>query len=148
MARCGHATFGFTLLGPLLVVISLSGCGIQIQSLAQSPATPGAPVTSFGSPVSGSQIFLPCVAGNAPDARAASTISELLLGTDRFQDECAHHHDVTPLFDNVAGRDAAAPTVSAPAALPVPDVLVTDELVGAVLTGTSEYWYQPVIGPA
>ncbi|CAM3465474.1 hypothetical protein MYFR107205_12315 [Mycolicibacterium frederiksbergense] len=33
-------------------------------------------------------------------------------------------------------------------ATPTPGVLVTDELVGAVLTGTSEYWYQPVIGPA
>jgi hypothetical protein len=38
--------------------------------------------------------------------------------------------------------------VSAPVDPATPGVLVTDELVGAVLTGTSEYWYQPVIGPA
>jgi hypothetical protein len=97
-------------------------------------------------------IFTPCLAATAEIAGAASAVSELLLGTDRFRAECAHRPEPILRFDTVVERDARMlapqPVVSVPANPPAPGVLVTDELVGAVLTGTSEYWYQPVIGPA
>jgi hypothetical protein len=137
----------------LIAVAALSGCGIQIQTLAQSPLVPATPATPFGPAESASHIFSPCIAATAqPLAGAASAISELLLGPDRFRTECAHNPDPKVRFDTVVERDPRAltpqPVVSAPADPPAPGVLVTDELVGAVLTGTSEYWYQPVIGPA
>lgn len=136
----------------LVGVWTLSGCGIQIQTLAQSPLVPATPATAFGPTESALHIFTPCIAGTAELAGAASAVSELLLGKDRFRTECAHNPEPIPGFDTVVERDPRAlapqPVVSAPADPPAPGVLVTDELVGAVLTGTSEYWYQPVIGPA
>lgn len=154
MAHGWHVIFRFSLPCLLVAVATLSGCGIQIQTLAQSPLAPTAADTRFAPAESALHIFTPCIAGTAePLAGAASAVTEFLLGKDRFRTECAHNSAVIARSDNVieqapritALQPAAVP---APANPPAPDVLVTDELVGAVLTGTSEYWYQPVIGPA
>lgn len=153
MAHGRNVTFRFTLPCLVAAVTTLSGCGIQIQTLAQPPLVPAPPVTSFGAAESASHIFTPCIAGAAePLMSAASAVSELLLGKDQFRTECAHNPEPILRFDTVIERDPGAPVpqpvVAAPVTAPAPGVLVTDELVGAVLTGTSEYWYQPVIGPA
>ncbi|WP_149442593.1 hypothetical protein [Mycolicibacterium sp. P9-22] len=144
----------FTLPCLLVAVATLSGCGIQIQTLAQSPVAPAAADTRFAPAESALHIFTPCIAGTAePLMGAASAISEFLLGKDQFRTECAHNSAVIMGSDKVidqAPRMTALQPVVAPAPVnpPAPGVLVTDDLVSAVLTGTSEYWYQPVIGPA
>lgn len=152
MALGRHVTFRSTLPCLLVAVAALSGCGVQIQTLAQSPLASAPPATPFGTVASTSHIFTPCIAATTEPAGAASAVSELLLGTDRFRTECAHNPDPVGRLDTVVGREPQAPApqpvMSAPANATAPDVLVTDELVGAVLTGASEYWYQPVIGPA
>ena len=153
MARCRNGAFRLTLPCLLVAAATLSGCGIEIHHLAQSPALPATPAAPFNSSAPASQIFTPCSAGSAePFANAGLAVSELLLGKDLFRTECAHNSVIVMRSDRVIARVPRAPepqpVLSAPADLRAPDVLITDELVGAVLTGTSEYWYQPVIGPA
>jgi hypothetical protein len=135
----------------LLAATALSGCGVQIESIAQSPLFPVEAATSFGPPPFASQIFTPCVSNDSePIASAASAISELLIGNDQYRAACIQSPgaELDAVVERAPGTPVPQPVVSTPADPQTPGVLVTDELVSAVLTGTGEYWYQPVIGSA
>ncbi|MCF6389535.1 hypothetical protein L2K20_21390 [Mycobacterium sp. MBM] len=125
-----------------------SGCGIQIETIAQSPIHLVAPPADLGPSPAASQIFAPCVSGKAePLKNAASAIADLLIGKDQYRTDCAPNPDTSvPLYSKI---ERAPRTLNPEPVDPHRSaMLVTDELVGAVLTGTGEYWYQPVIGPA
>ena len=135
----------------LLSATILSGCGIQVESIAQPPlfsATPDTPTTGLGSELSASaysasaySALTPCAPG-AGLPHAASGVGELLLGNDRYATDCTR-----PARPVVRPAPLGVPARPAPSTQPATG-MVTDELVGAVLTGVSEYWYQPVIGSA
>lgn len=153
MARCRNIGYRSALPCLLLAATVLSGCGVQFESIAQSPMFPAAPATPFGPPPSASQIFAPCVSGSTESiASAASAISDLLLGKDQYRAGCVQNPDAGIPLDRVVQRTPGTPTpqpvLATPAIPQTPGLLVTDELVSAVLTGTGEYWYQPIIGPA
>lgn len=148
MARCCETRVRRPLACLLLGMTVLSGCGVQIQTIAQSPLYLAAPPTEFGPSPAASQIFAPCVvAKTEPLRNTASAVADLLVGKDPYRTDCAPNPDTGIPLDS---RIERAPRVLSPVP-PDPQrsaMLVTDELVGAVLTGTGEYWYQPVTGPA
>lgn len=125
-----------------------TGCGIQIETIAQSPIYLGPPPDEVGPSPAASQIFAPCLTGRAePLKNAATAIVELLMGKDLYRTDCTPNPATgVPLHHTVE----RAPRVHIPE--PVDPqrsaMVVTDELARAVLTGTGEYWYQPVTGPA
>jgi hypothetical protein len=132
----------------LLGTTALSGCGVQIESIAQLPMIPAAPAASSGPPPAQSFIFAPCISGApAPLSSPASKISDLLMGKDQFRSSCTHNPGTGVQLDNVVDS-AQKPATAVPAGPDKSGLVVTDELVSAVLTGTGEYWYQPVVGPA
>lgn len=143
MARYRSLGYRSVLACALLGTTALTGCGVQIESIAQLPMIPATPPAPFGPSPSSSLIFTPCISGAAqPLSSPASKISDLLLGKDQFHSSCAHN----PVRStNIVDR---APQPAVPAGPDRSGLLVTDELVSAVLTGTGEYWYQPVVGPA
>ncbi len=125
----------------LLTATVLTGCGIQVESMAQTPlfaALPDAPVDTPSSELSA---LAPCVPGVGVP-HAASVVTDLLLGADRYATDCARQ--ARPI---VKPAPLGVPARTAPSIQPATGI-VTDELIGAVLTGTSEYWHRPVIGPA
>ncbi|WNG80412.1 hypothetical protein C6A86_019545 [Mycobacterium sp. ITM-2016-00316] len=131
----------------------LNGCGIHIETIAQPLLYDASPAAAFDPSPAASQIFAPCVSAKSePLQHTASAIADLLVGKDRYRTDCAPNPDTTIPLDGIIEDAPRAltpqPVVATPANPAAPGVLVTDELVGAVLTGTSEYWYQPVIGPA
>ncbi len=137
----------------LLGATALSGCGMHIETIAQPLLYDASPAAVLDPSPAASRIFAPCVSANAEPLRhAASAIADLLVGKDRYRTDCAPNPDTNIPLDDIVERAPQVltpqPVVATPANPAAPGVLVTDELVGAVLTGTSEYWYQPVIGPA
>ncbi|WP_395310767.1 hypothetical protein V4U86_08235 [Mycobacterium sp. AMU20-3851] len=124
----------------LLAASVLTGCGIHVESIAQTPLFVVAPHTPAASPASESSALTPCVPG-AGRPHAAAVVSDLLLGKDRYATDCTRQ--ARPV---VQPAPLGVPARTAPVTPPATG-MVSDELVGAVLTGASEYWYQPVIGP-
>lgn len=125
----------------VLAAATLSGCGIQVESIAQTPlfaTLPDAPVDTSASELSA---LAPCVPGVGVP-HAASVVADLLLGTDRYATDCARQ--ARPI---VKPAPLGVPARTAPSIQPATGI-VTDDLIGAVLTGTSEYWHRPVVGPA
>lgn len=142
-----------TLLCVLLGMTAVSGCGIHVETIAQPLLYDVSPAAVLDPSPAASQIFAPCVSANdEPLQHTASAIADLLVGKDRYRTDCAPSPDTTIPLDAIIERAPrvlpAQPAIATPANPAPPGVLVTDELVGAVLTGTNEYWYQPVIGPA
>jgi hypothetical protein len=126
---------------------------LQFETIAQSAMQPIGDGTSLNSLPSTSYIFTPCIAGSPqPLANAASAISELLVGKDQYRTACAYSPAVNIPLDGVIERAPRTmtpqPVLATPADPQAPGLVVTDELVSAVLTGTGEYWYQSIIGPA
>ncbi len=124
----------------LLAAAALSGCGIQVESIAH-PALFAIPDTPARVPVVEWSALTPCLPG-AGRPHAASAVGDLLLGADRYAIDCARQ--ARPV---VRPAPLGVPARVAPATQPASG-MVTDELVGAVLTGGNEYWYPPVIGSA
>lgn len=112
-----------------------SACGVRFETIAAPPPLPAAPVAAFGPAEAAGLIFTPCIPG-AGRPHAFSGISDRLLGKDPFAVDCEHRTN---------GPARPAPPVDRAVSA---DLVVTDELINAVLTGTGEYWYQPGIGPA
>lgn len=149
MTRCRTIGYRWTLPCLVLGMTTLSGCGIHVETIAQPLLYETAPAAVRDPSPAASQIFAPCVSANAEPLRhAASAIADLLVGKDRYRTDCAPNPDTNIPLDDIIERAPQVLTPQPVVATPTPGVLVTDELVGAVLTGTSEYWYQPVIGPA
>lgn len=119
----------------LIAAAASSACGVRFEAIAAPPPLPAAADIPLIPAHQASLIFTPCISGGA-QPHAFSEISNLLLGKDVFAVDCGHHATVV-----VAPAPVADPGVNA-------DLVVTDELINAVLTGTGEYWHQPVIGPA
>lgn len=153
MARCRNVGYRWTLPCLLLGATMLSGCGIHIETIAQ-PLMYDAPPAAITDPSpSASQIFAPCVSVKAdPLKNAASAVADLLVGKDQYRTDCAPDPGTgRPLLGVIERAPRVLtrqPAVAVPPDPQGPAMLVTDELVGAVLTGTGEYWYQPVFGPA
>ncbi|MGW0160676.1 hypothetical protein ACWDUN_15330 [Mycobacterium sp. NPDC003323] len=115
--------------------MTIGGCGIRVETMAQPAPAPRAADMPFISRQSASLIFTPCTPGD-DRPHAVSQVGNLLLGKDRFAVDCGHRASaVTP------AHPAPKPGVSA-------ELVVSDDVISAVLTGTGEYWYQPLIGPA
>lgn len=153
MTRCRNIGRRLTLPCVLLGMTALSGCGIHVETIAQPLLYETAPTAVHDPSPTASQIFAPCVSANAePLQHTASAIADLIVGKDRYRTDCAPNPDTNIPLDDIIERAPRVltpqPVIATPANPAAPGVLVTDELVGAVLTGTSEYWYQPVIGPA
>jgi hypothetical protein len=153
MADCRKVGSRFALPCLLLATTALSGCGLQFESIAQSAMQPADAAISLDALPSTSYIFSPCVSGSPdPPANAASAISDLLLGKDQYRTGCTYSPAVNIPLDGGIERAprllTPQPVLATPADPPTPGLVVTDELVSAVLTGTGEYWYQPIVGPA
>lgn len=153
MARTRRIGYRLTLPCLLLGTTVLSGCGIHIETIAQPLLYDAAPTSTLDASPSASLIFAPCVSVNVdPLGNSASTITDLLVGKDQYRSDCVPDAGANLPLDGVIERAARVltpqPVVGVPPDPQDPAMLVTDELVGAVLTGTGEYWYQPVFGPA
>lgn len=153
MPRCRRVGYRSALPWLVLTTTALSGCGLQIESIAQSAMQPTEAASPLHSVPSASYIFSPCVSSSPePLVNAASAISDLLLGKDQYRTGCTYSPAVNVPLDSVIERAPRTltppPAPAPPTEPPAPDLLVTDELVSAVLTGTGEYWYQPIVGPA
>ncbi|MGU3501048.1 hypothetical protein [Mycobacterium sp. C31M] len=122
---------------PLLMIAcaTVSACGVRFEAIAAPPPLPAPSAMPFVTAEQASLIFTPCIREGAR-SHAVSEISNRLLGKDPFAVDCGHRA-------NVVARPEPVPNPHINA-----DMVVTDELVSAVLTGTGEYWHQPVIGPA
>lgn len=154
MARCRRIGYRFALPCALLATTALSGCGIHIETIAQSPVLTNTHAVELGPSPTASRIFAPCAPGAAePLENVATAITELLVGKDQYRTSCAPNPAANAPLVGVIERAARVmtrqPVVAGGTPSPQgPAMLVTDELVGAVLTGTGEYWYQPFTGPA
>ncbi|MGK2867875.1 MAG: hypothetical protein ACSLFA_14760 [Mycobacterium sp.] len=135
----------------LLGATALSGCGIHIETIAQPLLYDAAPASILDATPSASLIFAPCVSAKAdPLENAASAITDLLVGKDRYRSDCVPDAGASIPLHGIIERAARVLTPQPVMAIP-PDpqssaMLVTDELVTAVQIG--EYWFMPAFGPA